>query len=61
MTHPLLPTPLDAVYAATWGVEAHSASSPEGVVRHAQLEMAPVPQLAPSGIARSQVRSPQKT
>ena len=42
--------------SATWGADAHSASSPEGLVRLAPLEIAPLPQQMPSGIVRSQVR-----
>lgn len=56
MTHPLLPTAQEAVLTATWGVDANSTSSPEGLVRHAPLEIGPLPQLMSSGIVRSQVR-----
>lgn len=55
MTHPLLPNAQEAVLSATWGADAHSASSPEGLVRLAPLEIAPLPQQMPSGIVRSQV------
>lgn len=55
MAHPLLPDAQEAVLLATWGVESHSASSPEGMVRQAPLEIAPVPQQRRSGIVRSQV------